>query len=102
VAQSDQRTATEVRDKEADLAGTDRLRQRGGEHIDRRHGRSGLDRREQRIDVQRRSPAHIHLAKPKRPRACNAMASPRGVRGTRFAPKTVETPPRTGSTAELL
>jgi len=30
------------------------------------------------------------------------MASPRGVCGARFASKTVETPPRTGSTAELL
>jgi hypothetical protein len=53
VAQSNQRLPTEVGDQEADLAGIDRFRQRGGEHIDRRDRRGRLDRRQQRIQVQR-------------------------------------------------
>src|SRR5207248_3814323 len=60
VAQSDQRAATEVGDQEADLAGTDGFRQRGGEHIDRCDRRRRLDRRKQRIQVQRRSPIFTH------------------------------------------
>jgi hypothetical protein len=62
VAQSNQRPPTEVGDQEADLEGTDRLGQRGGEHINRRDRRRRLDRRQQRIQAQRRSPTLIHLA----------------------------------------
>jgi hypothetical protein len=62
VAQSDQRLPAEVGDQEADLAGTDRFRQRGCEHIDRSDRRRRLDRRQQRIQVQRRSPTLTHDA----------------------------------------
>jgi len=60
VAQSNQRLPTEVGDQKADLASIDRLRQRAGEHIGRRHRRGGLDRRQQRIQVQR-LPALSHV-----------------------------------------
>jgi hypothetical protein len=62
VAQSDQRPPAEVGDQEADLAGIDRLRQRVGEHIDRRDRRRRLDRRQQRVQVQRRPPTLTHHA----------------------------------------
>ena len=47
VAKSDQRPPTEVGDQETDLAGADRFRQRGGEHVDRRDRWGRLDRRQQ-------------------------------------------------------
>jgi hypothetical protein len=62
VAQSDQGPATEVRDQEVDLAGTDRFRQLGGQHIDGRNRRRRLDRRKQRIQAQRRSATLTHTA----------------------------------------
>jgi hypothetical protein len=62
VAQSNQRPPAEIGDQEAHLAGTDRLRQRAGQHIDRRHRRRRLDRRQQRIQAQRRSATLTHPA----------------------------------------
>jgi hypothetical protein len=62
VAEPDQRLSTEVSDQEADLAGIDRLRQRGGENINRRDRRGRLDRPQQRIQVKRRTPALPHDA----------------------------------------
>ena len=47
VAESNQRPPTEVRDQEADLAGTERVRQRRRHHIDRGDRRGRLDRRQQ-------------------------------------------------------
>jgi hypothetical protein len=60
MAQTNERPPTEVRDQKADLASPDRFRERGRQHVNRRHRRGRLDRSQQRIQVQGRWRSFTH------------------------------------------
>jgi len=60
VTEPDQRPPAEIGDEEADLAGADRRRQLGSEHVDRSDRRSRLDRRQQRVQAHLRPPTLVN------------------------------------------